>query len=113
MENAHPTLTQRIKELEARNLRLQAAAEIRQRHVDHIIECEGCGNDDDCDEGLWIGARETQLRHQALGRGCCAHLDDFKEVGEVIRLPLPYCNTCEPGVAGQMQRTCIHEEATQ
>ncbi len=30
--------------------------------------------------------------------------------GEVVNLALPYCNTCEPEVARQVQRTCIHEE---
>lgn len=30
--------------------------------------------------------------------------------GDVVNLALPYCNTCEPNVAGQIQRTCIHEE---
>lgn len=30
--------------------------------------------------------------------------------GQVVNLALPYCNTCEPDVAGTMQRTCIHPE---
>ena len=30
--------------------------------------------------------------------------------GEVERLALPYCPTCEPDVSEEMQRTCIHEE---
>ena len=42
-----------------------------------------------------------------------ASVHEFADVcagsGQVIRLPLPYCNTCEPSVAGQTQRTCIHE----
>ncbi len=28
--------------------------------------------------------------------------------GEVITLALPYCNTCEPEIARQDSRTCIH-----
>lgn len=38
-----------------------------------------------------------------FGKACAGH-------GEVIRLALPYCSTCEPEVARQTQRTCIHEE---
>ncbi len=29
--------------------------------------------------------------------------------GEVIKLPLPYCPICEPGVATEIQRTCVHD----
>lgn len=41
--------------------------------------------------------------HDSLFSGCAGG-------GEVKSLALPYCNTCEPDVPAETQRTCIHEE---
>lgn len=51
--------------------------------------------------------QQTTLYASVHDIRCCDACAGF---GEVVRLPLPYCNTCEPEVANQMQRTCIHEE---
>ncbi len=32
--------------------------------------------------------------------------------GDVKKLALPYCPTCEPDVSAETQRTCIHEETS-
>lgn len=73
-------------------------ADIRQWLEDHWngAECKKCG--------AIIQQVTLYASVHDFGFGTCAG------TGKVINIALPYCNTCEPDVAGQIQRTCIHEE---